>query len=205
MIRGVVFDMDGVLIDARLWHYEALNEALQIFGIRISDQEHELKFDGLPTKRKLSILVSEGILPEPLTSAVESIKQERTMRAAARLCFPRIENLLMLAALKQQGFKLAVATNSIRKTAEGFLGYAGILSFFDAVVSNEDVEMPKPAPDVYLAASAGLGLSPEECLAIEDNQYGIAAAKSAGCKVAILGDPGDLNFEFVQSYLGGNK
>lgn len=193
--------MDGVLIDARQWHFEALNEALSVFGIKISDDDHELKFDGLPTKQKLAILVQDGMLPEPLQKTVELIKQERTMRAAARLCFPRIENLLMLAALKQRGFKLAVATNSIRKTAEGFLAYAGILEFFDVVLSNEDVRKPKPAPDIYMSASASLGLTPGECLVIEDNHYGITAARAAGCKVAVLSNPDDLNLEFVDAYL----
>jgi HAD superfamily hydrolase (TIGR01509 family) len=128
---------------------------------------------------------------------VAAVKQERTLRVAARLCYPRIENLVMLADLKRRGFKLAVATNSIRATAVALLSYSGILEFFDVIVSNEDVSSPKPDPEIYLLASTMLGLETQDCLVIEDNHYGVTAAVSAGCPVEILDDPNNLDLEFV--------
>jgi beta-phosphoglucomutase-like phosphatase (HAD superfamily) len=74
MIRGIVFDMDGVLIDAREWHYEALNDALKMFGFEISLENHLKIFDGLPTKRKLDILTEIHGLPEGLHSIINNIK-----------------------------------------------------------------------------------------------------------------------------------
>jgi beta-phosphoglucomutase-like phosphatase (HAD superfamily) len=103
--EAVIFDMDGVLIDAREWHYEALNEALGIFGESISYEEHLGRFDGLPTKVKLRMLREDGRIAEPLIQIIEAVKQERTLRAAARLCFPRIEHLIMLSELRRRGFK----------------------------------------------------------------------------------------------------
>ena len=77
MIRGVVFDMDGVLIDAREWHFEALNDALRMFGFEISLENHLTTFDGLPTKRKLDLLTENCGLPKRLHSIINNIKHRK--------------------------------------------------------------------------------------------------------------------------------
>jgi HAD superfamily hydrolase (TIGR01509 family) len=200
-INTVIFDMDGVLIDARDWHYEALNEALDIFGAKIPYSEHLGRFDGLPTKTKLSTLAEEGRVPKNLMHTIEAVKQERTLRAAAKLCFPRIEHILMLAELRRRGLGLAVATNSIRSTTQTMLAYAGVLEFMDYVVTNEDVKSPKPSPDVYLMACSKLGVMPESVLVVEDNVNGVRAAKSAGCKVLEVSDPSDLDLNLIDKRL----
>lgn len=199
---AVVFDMDGVLVDARDWHFEALNEALLIFGESISRQEHLGKFDGLPTKVKLRMLVEEGRMPKDLIPLIESVKQERTLRAAARLCFPRIEHLIMLAELKRRGFKIGVATNSIRLTATSMLSFAGVYDSLDVLVTNEDVSQAKPDPEIYSSACRQLGFEPEKVLVVEDNQYGIAAAKAAGCEVVQVLEPAQLNLQLLELHLG---
>ena len=199
---AVVFDMDGVLVDARDWHFEALNEALLIFGESISRQEHLGKFDGLPTKVKLRMLVEEGRIPKDLIPLIESVKQERTLRAAARLCFPRIEHLIMLADLKRRGFKIGVATNSIRLTATSMLSFAGVYESLDVLVTNEDVSQAKPNPEIYTSACMQLGLEPRKVLVVEDNQYGIAAAKAAGCDVVQVIEPAQLNLQLLETHLG---
>lgn len=199
---AVVFDMDGVLVDARDWHFEALNEALLIFGESISREEHLGKFDGLPTKVKLRMLVEEGRMPKDLIPLIESVKQERTLRAAARLCFPRIEHLIMLADLKRRGFKIGVATNSIRLTATSMLSFAGVYESLDVLVTNEDVSQAKPDPEIYTSACRQLGLEPERVLVVEDNQYGIAAAKAAGCDVVQVIEPAQLNLQLLELHLG---
>lgn len=199
---AVVFDMDGVLVDARDWHFEALNEALLIFGESISREEHLGRFDGLPTKVKLRMLVEEGRMPKDLIPLIESVKQERTLRAAARLCFPRIEHLIMLADLKRRGFKIGVATNSIRLTATSMLSFAGVYESLDVLVTNEDVSQAKPDPEIYTSACRQLGIEPERVLVVEDNQYGIAAAKAAGCDVVQVIEPAQLNLQLLELHLG---
>ncbi len=200
MIRdcnAVLFDMDGVLIDARDWHYDALNEALRIFGIEISRTEHVSRFNGLSTRKKLEILSSEGLLPYELHSAVEAIKQDRTMRIAAQKCFPIVSHQVLITRLKSIGIKVGVVTNSIRKSSEFMLEYAGLLKFMDVVVTNEDVQEGKPNPAGYLLAMKKLGVLPGETIVIEDGEYGIRAAKAAGANVFTVNDPYEVSLELL--------
>ena len=201
---AVIFDMDGVLIEAREWHYEALNEALGIFGASIARAEHLARFDGLPTKVKLRMLTEDKRISEALIPLIESVKQERTLRAAARLCFPRIEHLIMISDLKRRGLKLGVATNSIRLTATQMLNFAGIFDSLDSLVTNEDVKQAKPDPEIYILTCKRLGVDPSRVLVVEDNQYGVDAAKAAGCDVLQISDPEDLNLQLLEPYLGGS-
>lgn len=185
--------MDGVLIDARQWHFEALNEALQIFGVSISESEHESEFDGLPTRVKLARLTEQGRLPAHVHDAVSAVKQERTLRAAARGCFPRIEHLLAVSWLRSRGLKVGVATNSISATAHAMLDFAGLLPALDCLVTNEDVRHAKPDPEIYLKATELLGVSPSQTLVVEDLPVGVRAATDAGCSVVQVRDPSDVS------------
>lgn len=99
MYKAVIFDMDGVLIDARDWHFNALNQALEPFGLEISRFEHENRFDGLSTKTKLNMLSEEKGLPREMHEAIFNIKQDRTFRIASEKCYPRIEHQILLARL----------------------------------------------------------------------------------------------------------
>jgi beta-phosphoglucomutase len=196
-LGAVLFDMDGVLIDAREWHYEALNVSLRIFGIEISREDHEKKFNGLSTKKKLSMLTEENVLPLELHEVVEAVKQDRTLRIAAQKCFPNIAHQVLLTRLKANGVKVGLVTNSIRKTTEFMLEYAGLLKFMDVIVTNEDVSEGKPSPEGYLLAMKILNVKPENCAVIEDGEYGIIAAKSAGAIVVRVEDPSDVSLELL--------
>lgn len=201
LAKAVVFDMDGVLIDARDWHYEALNDALRIFDAEIDRVEHLSRFDGLPTKVKLRHLSEDGRLPLHLHPMVEAIKQERTLRETAKLCFPRIEHLLMMSWLKNRGIGIGVATNSIRDTAISMLTFAGLFDSIDILVTNEDVRMAKPAPDMYQLACEKLGLRPDEVLVVEDNEYGVRSAKSAGCNVIQVSGVADVTTSLLEEFI----
>ena len=193
MIRGVIFDMDGVLIDARDWHFLALNEALGYFGHEISRIDHEYRFDGLPTKVKLGILSQDSGLPVGLHATIEEIKQDRTLRYAAKFCFPSTQHQLLLGKIRSEGKKIGVATNSIKQTAEFMLQYAGVSGFLDTLVTNQDVSKPKPDPEIYNSAVARLGLEPNDCLVFEDNENGIEAARASGCHVVQVASPLEVN------------
>jgi HAD superfamily hydrolase (TIGR01509 family) len=199
-IKAIVFDMDGVLIDAREWHYKALNEALEIFNVSINLQEHNDRFDGLPTSVKLNILSSEGRIPRHLHQIINDIKQERTLRVAAELCFPNIEHLIMMDWLRQKEVKIGLATNSIRKTTTTFLQYAGLLEYFHTIVTNEDVTNAKPSPEIYLKASKEMNYSPNQILAIEDSEYGLKSASDAGFNVIKVAGPFDVNENLLREY-----
>jgi beta-phosphoglucomutase len=110
--------MDGVLIEAKDWHFEALNRALDLFGMAISRVDHETTFDGLPTSRKLEILSIERGLPRELHSFLNEMKQRYTTEMVHTLCKPRFAQERALSALKAQGYKMAVCSNSIRSTVQ---------------------------------------------------------------------------------------
>lgn len=200
-IKAVIFDMDGTLVEAKDWHYHALNEALEIFGASISREEHETTFDGLPTKVKLKFLNEASRIPAHLNSTISAIKQERTLREIARECYPRVEHLLMMSWLKERGFKIAVATNSIRATAEVMLRSAGILVYLDALVTNEDVMASKPDPEMYVLTAMKLGVEPAECLVVEDHEYGLRAAELAGCRFVKVDSVEMLTTQFLEQRL----
>jgi beta-phosphoglucomutase len=200
LINTVVFDMDGVLIDAREWHFQALNDALELFGFSIDRYAHEERFNGLPTKVKLDILSKEFGLPRSLHHVINTVKQERTLRIAAANCYPRAQHLILISALKRAGVKVGVATNSIRETPEAMLSYAGILSLVDSVVTNQDVKLAKPDPEIYLLAIERLGGTPTNTLVVEDNANGIASAKAAGCLVVEVASPDDVHIERLIQY-----
>lgn len=202
MIRGALFDMDGVLIDAADWHYDALNEALEIFGYTIDRSEHLNRFNGMTTRKKLQILTEERGFPQELQDVVSDIKQDRTLRIAAKKCFPTAAHLILLSTLRNRDIKIGVVTNSIRKTSEFMLQYSGIFDFLDVLITNEDVVNPKPNPEGYLLGMSKLGITPSETVVIEDGMHGIIAAKAAGANVVEVLNPDEVSLEILEQIVG---
>ena len=203
-LKAVVFDMDGTLVDAKEWHYLALNEALSIFGEEISQVEHADFFDGLPTKVKLNALSKQNRLPPHLHDIVSAVKQERTFRYISSNLFPSVRQLLMMQWIKAQGLRIAVATNSIRPTAMEMLNRAGLIGFLDVLVTNEDVTNPKPDPEMYQVTCDALGVSPDETIVFEDNEFGVESARGAGCAVHKIELVSDLDTSLVSKIVGGD-
>jgi beta-phosphoglucomutase len=201
MIKAVVFDMDGVLIDAREWHYEALNRALAIVGFEISRADHLTTFDGLSTRQKLEILSTTDNLPRELHSFINKLKQSYTMEIVSTRCKPTFSHQYALSSLKARGLKLAVASNSIRNTVEMMMQRAQLDKYLDLQLSNEDVESPKPAPDIYLKAMRMLGVSPSQTLVVEDNEHGRQSARAAGAHVLPVRNPNDVTLTNIEIYL----
>lgn len=199
--EAVLFDMDGVLIDARDWHYDALNESLKLFGLEINREEHLSRFNGLSTKKKLQLLSADGVLPLELHSIIEAVKQNRTLRIAARECFPIVAHQVLISRLKSRGIKVGLVTNSIRKTSEFMLEYAGLLKFMDVVVTNEDVLEGKPSPEGYILAMRTLSVVPHQTLVVEDGEYGALAAVKAGAQVVRVENPSDVCINLLMQYI----
>ena len=197
MIKAIIFDMDGVLIEAKDWHYEALNRALKLFGYQISRYEHLTSYDGLPTSKKLQMLSVERGLPIGLHSFINEMKQLYTMEIVHSKCKPRFNHEYALSSLKSRGYKLAVASNSIRNTIDVMMEKANLNRYLDLIVSAEDVKNPKPAPEIYVLAMRSLGLNPENCLIVEDNENGIKAAIASGAYVLKVRDVEEVNLENI--------
>ncbi|MBM3270099.1 MAG: HAD family phosphatase [Candidatus Sericytochromatia bacterium] len=200
-IRGVVFDMDGVLIDAKDWHFEALNRALSLFGYAINRYDHLVTFDGLPTRKKLEMLTLERGLPRALHGFLNDLKQVYTMEIVNARCKPVFQHEYALSSLKATGFRLAVASNAVRKSVEAMLERANLLPYLDVVLSNQDVQKAKPDPEIYLTAFERLGLPPHECLVVEDNANGIAAAQASGAHLMVVGSVFDVTYHNLLAHV----
>lgn len=200
-IKAVIFDMDGVLIEAKEWHYEALNRALGLFGIAISRYDHLVTYDGLPTKKKLEMLSAERGLPLELHEFINDMKQQYTLEIVYAQCKPRFAQEYALSRLKQEGYKLAVASNSIRKTVQVMMEQSALMHYLDFCLSNQDVKLGKPDPEIYIKAIQKMGLSPQECLVVEDNEKGIRAAKASGAWLMEVDEVEEVNYQNIMSHI----
>ena len=200
-IKAIVFDMDGGLIDAKDWHYEALNEALNLFGYEISRHDHLTTFDGLPTRVKLEMLSVERGLPRKLHDFISSMKQIYTMQMVASRCKPIFQHEYALSKLKSKGYKLGLASNAVRNSVEAMMEKSNLIQYLDSVISNEDVEKPKPDPEIYLQSMKELGVGPKEMMILEDNDHGIKAARASGGFVMEIDTIQDVHLENIMQHL----
>ena len=197
-IKAILFDMDGVLIDARDWHYRALNKALGHFGYKITLESHLSTFDGLPTNKKLAILSRSLGLPKSLHEIINQLKQKYTIRESHLHCNPKFNHLNALLNLSKK-FKIAVCSNSIKKTIDTLMELSQLNVYLDLIISNEDVKAPKPDPEMYLLAMKKFNLNPNECLIIEDNDHGVQAALASGAHLLKVSKPDDVSLERIQN------
>lgn len=198
-IKAIIFDMDGVLIDAREWHYESLNKALSLFGSAISRYDHLVTFDGLPTKKKLEMLSLVGGFPRGLHQFVNDLKQQYTMEIVYAACKPVFQQQYALSKLKSEGYNLAVCSNSVRKTVEIMMEKAALIEYLDFFLSNQDVSKGKPDPEIYHLAIEKMGLQPHECLVVEDNDHGLKAAIDSGAHVLKVENPDHVHYYNIKS------
>lgn len=202
-IRAIIFDLDGVLVNSRHLHYEALNWALARVDEKmvISVEEHIAKYDGLSTKVKLELLTREKGLSPYMYQQVWRWKQEHTVT----LIHERIkvdEHLrALLQRLKSEGYMLMCASNSVRMTLEDTLECLGVGEFFDAIYSNQDVEHPKPHPNIYLRCFVDQGLAPQQCVVVEDSPMGRMAADLSGAHVCAVAGPTEVTYERIRRAL----
>ena len=196
-VKAVIFDMDGVLIDARDWHFESLNKALGLFGSEITRYDHLVTFDGLPTKKKLEMLSLEGGLPVNLHNFINDLKQEYTWEVVYIKCKPIFHHRYALSKLKSEGYVLSVCSNSVKKTIELMMERSGLMPYLDFFLSNQDVVKGKPDPEIYNKAIERMGLLPNECLIIEDNQNGVKAAIASGAHLLKVENPNDVTYQNI--------
>jgi HAD superfamily hydrolase (TIGR01509 family) len=199
-IKAIIFDMDGVLIDAKEWHYEALNLALKDFTCPpITREQHINIFDGLPTKRKLEKLYAVQKQPAPeLHAKIDKRKQTYTIEQARQKCQPVPWQQECLRQLKAEKYRLACCSNSIYSTVELFLQLADVRRYLEFFLSNQCVSKPKPHPEIYLKAIEKLKLDPAEVLICEDNPHGLAAATASGAHVLKINSILDVNYENIK-------
>ncbi len=173
MNKLVIFDLDGVLVDSRDMHYEALNRALSNVGKEyiITRDEHLSLYDGLPTSRKLSMLTEKKNLPVDKHQQIWEDKQKATLEIFSRLEHDH-ELMYYFQQLKHKDYQIAVASNSIRNTVKLVLLKLGVLEFVDYYVSNEDVVRNKPFPEMYWKCMTACNALPKDTVIFEDSHIG---------------------------------
>ena len=173
-IKLIIFDLDGVLVEAKNIHYDALNEALGK-EYSISWNEHLSTYDGLKTNQKLDMLSERKGLPKESHTDIWNHKQKLTLQKLKQLK-PSEVLIELMDSLVERGYKIAVCSNSIRKTVLTVLSKLGIMEYMDLVISNEDVQNSKPHPEMYWKGISMMSCLPEETLIVEDSPYGLLAA-----------------------------
>lgn len=202
MIEGVLFDLDGVLVDACEWHQAAFNEALsRIVGFELSQEEHDKKFNGLSSRQKLEILKDQNQITAAEVEDIHSYKQDITHRMIERLAKPDPVKIELMKNLRDLGIKVGCVTNCIRKSAELMLASSQLLIYIECLVSNEDVKNPKPDPEGYLQAMERLKLKPRATLILEDSEHGISAAMQAKTNLLIVKSCDEVTWPFVEKRL----
>ena len=202
MIKLIIFDLDGVLIDSRDVHYEALNQALGFIDpvFKISREEHLSTYDGLNTTKKLEMLHTEKGLPKDLFDTVWKMKQQQTIEIFKQYK-PDAKLYRIFEWLRTEGYKVAVASNSIRETVKLALLKLGIMEYIDYYVSNEDVKRPKPFPEMYWQCMNSLGATAKQTLIIEDSHIGRQGALNSGGYLLPVEDTLDVSLDKIKKEL----
>ena len=196
MIKLVVFDLDGVLIDSKQTHYEALNRALgSEYAITI--EEHLSTYDGLPTRSKLNMLSECKGLPTDRHAEIARAKQKHTVEILKETVQPRQDFLDMCREIKDRGYSLVCASNAVRDTVKMSLLQLGIIEYFDFWISNEDVTKPKPHFEMYFECMLKANAKPSETIIIEDSHIGRQAVLDAGAHLLAVEDTHDVSLSKV--------
>lgn len=198
-IKLIIFDLDGVLVDSREFHYAALNNALAEAGEQfvISQKEHLSQYDGLSTRKKLDLLTQNKQLDPALHQQIWRRKQVLTAQAIQQTVKPDTTITQLLKKLTSDGYKLYVCSNSIRDTVLAVLENMAISQYFDQAISNEDVALPKPHPEMYWKAMVQEQVLPKETLIIEDSYIGRTAAISSGANLCPVREPSEVTIERI--------
>ena len=197
MVAGVIFDMDGVLLDTEKLYARFWREAAVALGYPMTHQQAlgMRSLNGQAGQAKLESYFGPGV-------SRSQVRHKRIELMDAYIDIHGVELMggvrEILTFLKQRGIATAIATSSPRDRVERYLAPYDLLPQFDALCSGYDVPQGKPAPDIYLKAAAMIGLQPEQCLAVEDSPAGILSASRAGCRPVFVPDQDRADEETMQ-------
>jgi len=200
MNKAIIFDLDGVLVDSKDIHFNSLNLALANINEKyvISSEEQESIYEGMTTKSKLDLLTHLKGLPKELHKYVWQLKQEYSS-----VMFENIESdselIDIFKYFHNDGYKIGVASNSIRQTLTNCLHSLGIWRYIDVSLSNEDVNNPKPNPEIYNKCMAMLDVVPNNAIIFEDSNIGKQAAKDSGAHLIEVENRDTLTMRFVNN------
>jgi HAD superfamily hydrolase (TIGR01509 family) len=197
--HAVLFDLDGVLVDAAGIHRQALREALEeAAGLSLTAEE-EAALEGLPTRVKLDRLYVWHSLRN--LDAIAALKQERTALLLEQGIRPDPDKCQLVRDLAKAGYAIGVVSNAVSRSVTRMLQLADLVWPMSIILSNETVPRPKPAPDGWTIAMYELGTKPANTLIVEDSVPGIESAYASGAHVLEVAGPQDVTVEKVQARL----
>lgn len=180
MIRAVIFDLDGVIVESETAHIEAEKQTFLKYGLTISPEELHTY-----TGTTAIVMFTELIAKYKLNTTFEEMNRQKEkilLKLLRQDAEPTKGVLNLMRELKHRGVKLAIASSSSRKLVNYIVDKLNISNLFESTLAAEDIEHSKPDPEVFLKAAAQLGINPAQCLVIEDAKLGVESAKAAGMK-----------------------
>ena len=190
MIKGLIFDLDGVLVSTEKNHFSAWKAIANELNIKFNSKDNE-KLKGLSRADSLKALLKMGNknLPNFKFKNILALKNEIYLKSIENInqndLIPGLQNFIKTKS--KENYLLAVGSSS--KNANFILKKTGIYNYFKCIVDGNMVKNPKPDPEVFIKASIGLNLDPSECLVFEDAYSGVMAAKSGNFNVIGVGNP----------------
>ena len=189
MIKGLIFDLDGVIVNTDTYHYEAWKSVANKYSIQIDKSINE-NLKGLSRRDSWNLIMEIGNiqLSDEETNIVLETKNNLYRKKLKNLSRDNIllgvENFLQ--ELNHRKFKLAIGSSS--KNAKDILNYLNLSSYFDSIIDGNMVKKLKPSPDIFIKAAKNLELKPNHCIVFEDSLSGVKAAKDGGFKVIAVGN-----------------
>lgn len=192
-VKAVIFDLDGVLVDTAVYHFEAWHRLAEGLGYSFSTVDNE-QLKGVSRVESLELILKWAGL-EKSKSEKEALLQQKNdwyLELIEQLSPVQLlsGSLELLQKLQERGIKIALGSAS--KNALGILEKTGIVGYFDALIDGNAVQLSKPNPEVFLKGADALGIAASACLVLEDAQAGIDAARAAGMQVIGIGEAENL-------------
>ena len=206
MITSIIFDLDGVLVDTKKIHFLALNKALKKYeNFNINYSEHLKTYDGLPTKKKLRLLIAKGAVKKKNQKKIIKLKNTVTNQLLKKNIVFSKKTYQIFSHLANN-YNIAIATNAIKSTLDVCIKKLRIGKFIKFKISNEGVKNPKPHPEIYLRCLINLNAKPTETLILEDSHYGRIAAQESGCKLYPVKKLSDVSLKEINNHIiSGNR
>jgi HAD superfamily hydrolase (TIGR01509 family) len=202
MIKAILFDLDGVLVNACEWHFISLNLALkEISNFEINREDHETIFNGLPTQTKLDLLVKENKITADKVKKIWDFKQKYTTKIISENSTIDLTKIELHEYLKHNQINIGCVTNSIKETAALMLEKTGQFSFVELLISNDQIRYPKPSSEGYIKAMIHFNSMPENTIIVEDSPIGMQAAKATGAHIWAVSGSHDVTLPNMLLFL----
>ena len=199
MLKAIIFDMDGVIIDSEPIHTEIAIAVMRDFGGNPTYEEINDDFIGTTNREMWETLKERHKMDATVDQLLER-HREYKMKRFFEEPVPAIDGIeSLIRQARSRGLKIALATSSPKYFAEHILRSAGLFEYFDSLVTADDISRGKPDPEIYLKAAQALDLDPASCIALEDAFLGIKSAKDAGMRVIAYRNPNSGNQDTRQA------